>query len=215
MTTVHASLGRRLPIGAEIIPEGVHFRVWAPHHRRVALVARPDPQRDGSALTESMKRDEQGYFSVSIAQLAAGAHYGFRLDDDPQVLPDPASRYQPHGPDGLSQVVDPSSFAWTDRSWTGIETAGQVIYEMHVGTFTTQGTWNAAAAELEELSRFGVTVVEVMPVADFPGRFGWGYDGVCLFAPTRLYGAPDDFRRFVDRAHGCGVGVILDVVYNH
>jgi maltooligosyltrehalose trehalohydrolase len=141
--------------------------------------------------------------------------YGFRLDAKPRVLPDPASRFQPEGPEGLSQIVDPDGFHWTDSGWKGVPAHGQVIYEMHVGTFTPQGTWAAAMAELPELSRIGITVIEVMPVADFPGEFGWGYDGVCFFAPTRLYGLPDDFRRFVDRAHACGIGVILDVVYNH
>jgi maltooligosyltrehalose trehalohydrolase len=112
-------------------------------------------------------------------------------------------------------MIDPRRFAWTDFAWPGVSLEGQVIYEMHVGTFTPEGTWQAALDRLPELARLGITVLEVMPVADFPGRFGWGYDGVNLFAPTRLYGAPDDFRRFVDRAHALGVGVILDVVYNH
>jgi maltooligosyltrehalose trehalohydrolase len=112
-------------------------------------------------------------------------------------------------------VVDPSAFAWTDHEWRGVKIAGQVIYEMHIGAFTREGTWEAATRELEELADLGVSIVEVMPVADFPGRFGWGYDGVNLFAPTRLYGKPDDFRSFVDRAHALGIGVILDVVYNH
>ena len=111
-------------------------------------------------------------------------------------------------------MIDPSAFAWTDRGWRGAGLAGQVIYEMHVGAFTREGTWEAAGRELSELADLGVTVIEVMPVADFTGRFGWGYDGVNLW-PTRLYGRPDDFRRFVDRAHATGLGVILDVVYNH
>lgn len=206
---------RRLPIGAETSPDGVHFRVWAPDRRRVELVVCADPREKSGEKPMALVHEDDGYFSGHAAQLSAGARYGFRLDDDPQVIHDPASRYQPDGPDGLSQVVDPSAFAWSDQSWKGLGATGQVIYEMHVGTFTTEGTWQAAAAELPELSRFGVTVVEVLPVADFPGRFGWGYDGVCHFAPTRLYGLPDDFRRFVDQAHRCGVGVILDVVYNH
>jgi maltooligosyltrehalose trehalohydrolase len=112
-------------------------------------------------------------------------------------------------------VIDPSRFAWTDGTWRGVGLEGQVIYEMHVGTFTRRGTWEAAARELPELAALGITVVEVMPVAEFPGRFGWGYDGVNLFAPTRIYGEPDDFRRFVNEAHAAGLAVILDVVYNH
>ncbi|MBV9125246.1 MAG: malto-oligosyltrehalose trehalohydrolase, partial [Planctomycetes bacterium] len=124
-------------------------------------------------------------------------------------------RFQPQGPHGPSQVVDPGQFRWTDDSWPGVKVEGQVLYEMHIGTFTREGTWAAAARELPALAELGITVLEVMPVADFPGRFGWGYDGVDLFAPTRLYGSPDDFRRFVDQAHAAGLGVILDVVYNH
>jgi maltooligosyltrehalose trehalohydrolase len=112
-------------------------------------------------------------------------------------------------------VIDPGAFAWTDGAWPGVSREGHVVYEMHVGTFTTAGTWTAAAEELPELARAGITLVELMPVADFVGEFGWGYDGVDMFAPTRLYGRPDDFRAFVDRAHAVGVGVILDVVYNH
>jgi maltooligosyltrehalose trehalohydrolase len=112
-------------------------------------------------------------------------------------------------------VIDPDAFTWTDTRWPGVAREGQVVYEMHIGTFTTAGTWQAAAQELPELARAGITVVEVLPVADFAGDFGWGYDGVDFFAPTRLYGRPEDFRAFVDRAHSVGVGVILDVVYNH
>jgi maltooligosyltrehalose trehalohydrolase len=125
------------------------------------------------------------------------------------------SRFQPDGPHGPSEIVNPSAFAWADGQWPGISPDGQVLYEMHVGTFTPEGTWRAAAEQLEELAALGVTAVEMMPIADFAGRFGWGYDGVNLYAPTRLYGAPHDLRAFVDRAHAAGVAVILDVVYNH
>jgi maltooligosyltrehalose trehalohydrolase len=125
------------------------------------------------------------------------------------------SRFQPDGPHGVSQVVDPSRFSWADAGWRGIPREQLVIYEMHIGTFTPEGTWEAAARHLPALAELGITAVEMMPVAEFPGKFGWGYDGVDLFAPTRLYGSPDDLRRFVDRAHGLGLAVILDVVYNH
>src|SRR5262249_35177416 len=117
-----------------------------------------------------------------------------------------------HGP---SEVVEPDAYRWGDHAWKGARLPGQVIYELHVGTLTPEGTWAAAEGRLPDLVDLGATLLEVMPVADFPGRFGWGYDGVDLFAPTRLYGAPDDMRRFVDRAHQLGLGVILDVVYNH
>jgi maltooligosyltrehalose trehalohydrolase len=150
-----------------------------------------------------------------LAQAAAGTCYRFRLDDDQKPYPDPASRYQPAGPAGPSEIVDPTTFPWTDHDWRGARLAGQVIYELHVGTFTRAGTWAAAARELPELAHWGITCLEVMPVAEFPGRFGWGYDGVDLFAPTRLYGRPDDFRQFVNEAHAHGLAVILDVVYNH
>ena len=111
--------------------------------------------------------------------------------------------------------MDPSRFNWTDQDWKGVQLPGQIIYEMHVGTFTREGTWRAAAKELPELARIGITVIEMMPIADFPGEFGWGYDGVDLFAPCRLYGTPDDLRAFVNDAHSLGLAVILDVVYNH
>src|SRR5262249_16837781 len=144
------------------------------------------------------------------------SRYRFRLDGfDADSYPDPASRFQPEGPHGSSEIVDPSTFAWNDSTWEGVSLEGQVIYEMHVGTFTREGTWEAARARLRGLKELGVTVVEVMPVADFPGNFGWGYDGVGFFAPVAIYGRPDDFRRFVDEAHTLGIGVILDVVYNH
>jgi maltooligosyltrehalose trehalohydrolase len=158
--------------------------------------------------------EKHGYFSGVIPTARAGVRYRYRLDGG-DAYPDPASRFQPEGPHGPSQIVDPRSFRWTDAAWPGLSLPGQVIYEMHIGTFTREGTWAAAERELPELCSVGITVIEVMPVAEFPGRFGWGYDGVNLFAPTHLYGTPDDFRRFVDRAHGLGMGVILDVVYNH
>src|SRR4029079_15844413 len=161
-----------------------------------------------------LAREDEGYFSGTIAA-SAGDRYQFRLDAGEQRHPDPAARFQPDGPHGPSEIVDASSFAWTDRGWTGVSREGQVVYELHLGTFPRAGTWAAAAGELRELARIGITLIEVMPIAEFDGRFGWGYDGVDLFAPSHLYGRPDDFRRFVDTAHALGVGVILDVVYNH
>jgi maltooligosyltrehalose trehalohydrolase len=156
-----------------------------------------------------------GYFSGFHPHGKAGDLYWFRLDDDAARYPDPASRFQPQGPHGPSEIVDPSQFRWTDQGWRGPKLAGQVIYEVHVGTYTREGSFDALTRELPRIAELGVTVLELMPVADFPGRFGWGYDGVCLFAPTRLYGRPDDLRRLVDRAHAIGIAVILDVVYNH
>ncbi|MDI6851985.1 MAG: malto-oligosyltrehalose trehalohydrolase [Deltaproteobacteria bacterium] len=211
---------RRMPMGAEVMPEGgVHFRVWAPGRRKVEVVIEPpEPEPGAGPAGFALKAEKQGYFSGLFSHLNSGTLYRFRLDEEPSLYPDPASRFQPNGPHGPSQVIDPEEFAWNDQDWHGVnadDPRGQVIYEMHVGTFTKEGTWEAASRELPELAGLGVTIIELMPVADFPGRFGWGYDGVNLFAPTRLYGTPDDMRRFVDQAHTAGIGVILDVVYNH
>ncbi len=202
---------RRLPIGGEVAPRGgVNFRVWAPHRRRVAV------HIDGSVGSDvELAHEAGGYFSGWVAEAQESSRYCFLLDDEPTLYPDPASRFQPSGPHGTSQVIDPSRFEWSDQGWRGVHLPGQVVYELHLGTFTQDGTWAAAGDQLQELAALGVTVIEVMPVAEFPGRFGWGYDGVNLFAPSHVYGEPDDMRRFVDRAHACGLGVILDVVYNH
>lgn len=206
-------LARRLPVGAEWEPgRGTHFRVWAPGKRRVELCVEDEMGRGrGGAALEP---EPGGYWSGWAAEAAPGSLYRFALDGE-GPFPDPASRFQPAGPHGPSQVVDPGAYAWRERGWKGARLPGQVIYELHVGTFTPEGTWEAAASRLPALAELGVTLLELMPVADFPGRFGWGYDGVCLYAPTRLYGRPEDLKRFVDRAHGAGLGVILDVVYNH
>src|SRR4051794_23398872 len=198
---------RRRPVGAEPLDAGrTHFRVWAPARKRVAVVI-------GDAVTE-LSAEADGYFSAE-ANAGPGATYRFRLDEDDYLYPDPASRFQPQGPHGPSEVIDPGAFRWTDRTWKGLSPRGRVIYELHVGTFTPEGTWAAATEQLPRLAELGVNVVEVMPVADFPGRFGWGYDGVNLYAPCRLYGEPDAMRRFVDRAHASGLAAILDVNYNH
>jgi maltooligosyltrehalose trehalohydrolase len=170
-------------------------------------------ERGGETLT--LRPEAGGYFAGFSPGTRAGALYRYRLDGEDVLYPDPASRFQPDGPHGPSQVIDPGAFRWTDGDWRGAGPEGQVLYEMHVGTFTEEGTWAAAAVELPRLKELGVTCIEMMPVADFPGRWGWGYDGVNLFAPTRLYGNPDDFRHFVDAAHAIGIAVILDVVYNH
>lgn len=203
---------RRLPVGAELLTDTtLHVRVWAPGHRRVAVVL----EDCGHQNVVQLERESTGYFSGLIAPAMEGTAYRFRLDDDETLYPDPASRFQPDGPHGPSRVVDPSRFPWTDARWPGARIAGQVIYEMHIGTFTREGSWAAAARELGELAELGISCIELMPVAEFAGRFGWGYDGVDLFAPTHLYGEPDDLRRFVNEAHHHGLAVILDVVYNH
>src|SRR6478752_6758081 len=208
------SLSRRLPVGVEPHGEsGCHFRVWAADHEQVTLVIEGE---SGAVLEEvPLASEGDGYFSALAPAARAGTLYRYRLGASTSCFPDPASRAQPFGPHGPSQVVDPNAFVWTDQSWGGISLEGQVLYELHVGTFTPEGTWRAAMDHLQPLVDIGMTTIEMMPVAEFSGRFGWGYDGVDLFAATHLYGTPDDLRRFVDRAHGLGLGVILDVVYNH
>ena len=204
---------RRYPIGAEVIGEDqTHFRVWAPKARELDVVVEDGPMSERAFYPLTPEPD--GYFSI-VAKIGAGRRYWFRVNGGENFYPDPASRFQPEGPHGPSCVVDPRQFRWADPTWPGAELKGQIIYEMHVGTFTREGTWRAAAEQLPELGRIGITIIEMMPVADFPGNFGWGYDGVNLFAPSHLYGTPDDLRAFVDRAHSLGLGVILDAVYNH
>jgi maltooligosyltrehalose trehalohydrolase len=140
--------------------------------------------------------------------------YRYRVNGK-DSFPDPCSRFQPEGPHGPSLIVDPAAFRWSDREWSGIHMRGQVIYELHIGTFTPEGTFDAAIEQLDELKALGITVIEVMPVAEFPGRWNWGYDGVDLYAPAHVYGDHEAMKRFVDHAHHQGLGVILDVVYNH
>jgi len=201
---------RRLSGGVELRePTGGHARVWAPACSTIDLVL--DSERDHPV---PLTRQEDGFFEGVVERLAAGDRYWFRIDGD-RLRPDPVSRWQPEGPHGPSAVVDPASFAWTDAGWPGLGPAGQVLYEMHVGTFTPEGSWAAAAGRLRDLKELGVTTIEMMPIADFTGQFGWGYDGVNLYAPTRLYGTPADLCRFIDHAHREGLAVILDVVYNH
>lgn len=200
---------RKLSFGAEVIHGQINFRVWAPDKSRVDLVIE-QPEQAVISMT-----GEAGFLSAAIADPGQRVLYRFRIDGRDDLLPDPASRFQPEGPNGPSQVIDPSLFAWTDQGWSGPHLEGQIIYEMHIGTFTPEGTWASAARQLPELVQAGVSLLEMMPVADFAGSHGWGYDGVNLFAPTRLYGRPNDLRSFINTAHELGIAVILDVVYNH
>jgi maltooligosyltrehalose trehalohydrolase len=206
---VRAPTVRRIPIGAEVQPGGgVHFRLWAPTRRRVEVVLEPGGE------VVPLEAEGGGYWSALAPGARAGQRYRYRVDGE-GPFPDPASRFQPEGPHAPSEVIDPASFAWTDHGWEGLRMAGQVMYELHLGTFTPEGTWDGARGRLPHLRDLGVTAVELMPAATFPGTFGWGYDGVDLYAPYAGYGRPDDFRRFVDEAHRLGLGVLLDVVYNH
>ena len=199
----------RLPFGATIVPEGVHFRVWSPGSRQVEVLLQEEKE---TAVPLAAEAD--GYFSATVEGIGAGARYRYRIDGG-DAYPDPASRHQPDGVHGPSRVIDPTAYRWHDDEWKGVPLERLVVYEIHVGTFTPEGSFDAAAARLPFLAELGVTAVEVMPVADFPGARNWGYDGVNLYAPANCYGDPDAFRRFVDRAHALGLAVILDVVYNH
>jgi maltooligosyltrehalose trehalohydrolase len=203
---------RRRAWGAELDGHGgVTFRVFAPGRARVDVVLGDGPSPRVVALSAD---DAPGAWVGTVDDVGPGARYRFSLAGDAEPLPDPSSRFQPEGPFGPSEVVDPT-FRWTDAEFRGIARRGRVVYELHVGTFTPTGTWEAARERLPDLARLGVTVIEVMPVSAFAGARGWGYDGVFWFAPHQAYGRPEDFRRFVDDAHRLGLGVILDVVYNH
>jgi maltooligosyltrehalose trehalohydrolase len=199
---------RRLPIGVELDPEGgAHARVWAPKRKTVEFV---DESGGATALTG----ERNGYFSGRVAGAKAGTRYRFRLDGK-DSFPDPASRFQPGGPHGPSEIVDPKRFQWTDRDWNGATIDRQVISEIHIGTFTPEGTYRSAIEKLDHFVDVGITCIEIMPLNEFGGSFGWGYDGVNWFAPSHLFGSPDDLRALVDAAHARGIAVILDVVYNH
>jgi maltooligosyltrehalose trehalohydrolase len=199
------------PFGAEMGADGRwRFRLWAPSATTVALVLRPS---EGSAALElPMQREDDGWFAARTAA-PAGACYSFRIDGKIEV-PDPAARAN-DDVHGASRLVDPRAHAWHDRGWRGRPWHEAVIYELHLGTFTPGGTFRAALDKLDHLAALGVTFVELMPVAEFAGARGWGYDGVLWFAPESAYGTPDDLKAFVDAAHVRGLGVLLDVVYNH
>ncbi len=198
---------RRNPLGAYVTDQGVEFRVWAPKAEGVDVLL-------GNGRTFSLDKDAGGYFSGVTSSAIPGMTYRYRLDGG-RDFPDPCSRFQPEGPHGSSQIVDSSAYRWRDEDWPGVKMAGQVIYELHIGAFTKEGTFEAAIQELDGLKHLGVTLLELMPIAEFPGRWNWGYDGVCLFAPSHMYGDYDGLKRFVEAAHKRGLGVILDVVYNH
>jgi malto-oligosyltrehalose trehalohydrolase len=186
------------------------FSVWAPAAARVEVEAagRRNP------MAQDASGSSPGWWSADVPDAAAEIDYGFRLDDG-ELLPDPRSPRQPSGVNGPSRTYDHSAFSWTDRRWRGVPLPGSVIYELHVGTFTPEGTFDAAIERLDYLRQLGVTTVELMPVAAFPGGHGWGYDGINLWAVHEPYGGPDGLKRLVDACHARGLAVLLDVVYNH
>ena len=199
-----------MPFGAECLADGrVRFRLWAPKAREVGLCL-GEAKRGGALPMERAA----GWFELVTDQATAGTQYKFQIEGGLEV-PDPASRYQPQDVHGPSQVVDAASFEWQDQDWNGRRWEQTVIYELHVGTFTPEGTFAAVEKRLDYLAELGITAVELMPVADFPGKHNWGYDGALLFAPDSQYGRPDDLKRLVQAAHRKGLMVFLDVVYNH
>ena len=201
------SLGASLHLGAILQEGGTTFRVWAPRCRGVDVILEG---RKPEALTP---RDD-GVFERLVAGVSAASRYQYRLDGE-RYRPDPVSRFQPEGVHGPSVVVDPSRFPWTDQGFRGHALTDLVFYELHVGTFTAAGTFEAVIPHLPHLVDLGITAIEIMPVAEFPGSRNWGYDGVHLYAPQSTYGGPRGLRRLVDAAHAHGLSVFLDVVYNH
>jgi len=214
-TTASSQLGHRralqhaheMKFGTALTATGVRFRLWAPECDGVTL-------RLSGFTDRPMHRLPRGWFELEVDGAEPGMRYAFVLPDGTSV-PDPASRYQPDDVHGPSQVVDPRAFEWTDVGWRGRPWEETVIYELHVGTFTPEGTFRAAIEKLDYLVALGVTAVELMPLADFEGRWNWGYDGVLLFAPDATYGRPDDLKAFINAAHERSLMVFLDVVYNH
>ncbi|CAL1239582.1 malto-oligosyltrehalose trehalohydrolase [Candidatus Methylocalor cossyra] len=199
-----------MPFGAAVTAEGTRFRLWAPAATRVDLLL----EGPGESSELPMAALGEGWFQRVVAEAKPGTRYRFRLDGG-LCVPDPASRWNPDDVHGPSVVVDPRQFAWSDQGWRGRPWEEAVIYELHLGTFTPEGSFRAAADKLDYLVELGVTALEIMPVADFPGRRNWGYDGVLPFAPDASYGTPDDFKALIQAAHGKGLMVFLDVVYNH
>ncbi len=202
-----------MPFGAQLLPSGgARFRLWAPGAGQVELLRPAIGSRPERA--DAMATLGGGWFELRLERARAGQRYAYRIDGS-LVVPDPASRCNPDDVHRASQLVDPAAFDWPDAGWRGRPWHEAVIYELHIGCFTREGTFRAAIDRLDELVALGVTAIELMPVADFPGRRGWGYDGVLLYAPESSYGRPDDLKQLVAAAHARGLMVLLDVVYNH
>ncbi|MFL5258999.1 MAG: malto-oligosyltrehalose trehalohydrolase, partial [Hyphomicrobiales bacterium] len=194
--------------GTEIVSDGVRFRLWAPKHERIDIVIHEPDMRF------AMMASRAGWHTILVPEAGPGTLYRFVLPDGLEV-PDPASRFQPRDVHGPSEVIDPHAYRWRTTVWRGRPWETCVIYELHVGAFTPEGTFRAAVQHLDHLVALGVTAIELMPVADFPGKRNWGYDGVLLFAPDSSYGRPEDLKALIDAAHERQIALILDVVYNH
>ena len=191
---------------------GVHFSVWAPRAKRMRVRL----TSEGGERVHDLARDDNGVFEATVADARAGNDYAYLIDHNETPIPDPVSRWQPDGVHGRSRIVDPRAFQWTDSGWRGLAMRELVIYELHVGTFTRDGTFDAAIPFLRGLRRdLGITAIEIMPVAQYPGARNWGYDGVDLYAVQNSYGGPDGLKRLVNAAHAEGLAVILTAVYNH
>jgi len=209
MTGLAAMTARRF--GPAIEPGGVRFRLWAPAASEVGVILAPGAAGEAR---HALAPVGDGWFEALVAEAAPGTDYLFDAGGDLR-FPDPATRFQPDDALGASRVVDDDAYAWRETGWTGRPWAETVIYELHVGTFSPEGTFDGVRRRLDHLAGLGVTAIELMPVADFPGARNWGYDGVMPFAPDSAYGTPDDLKRLIDVAHGRGLMVFLDVVYNH
>ena len=198
-----------MPFGAQLQEDGTRFRLWAPKAQRVDLCL-----EEAKSMHLPLNSLGNGWFALTTSAAPAGSRYRFRIDGE-TLVPDPASRFQPEDVHGPSEVVNPQGFNWTDDWWPGRVWDEAVIYELHVGTFTPEGTFSAVEQKLDYLLELGITALELMPIADFPGRRNWGYDGVLLYAPDSSYGSPEDLKHLVQAAHSKGLMIFLDVVYNH
>jgi maltooligosyltrehalose trehalohydrolase len=206
----------QLPLGASVRQAGTRFRVWCPEAQKVEVVLYDEVGTEQAIHLLQPDAQNPGFYETVVERglAKAGLNYMYQLDGTKR-RPDPVSRYQPQGVHGPSQIIDPYAFEWSDRDWQGITAGKVVVYEAHVGTFTKAGTFTAMIEKLDYLAELGVTVLELLPVGDFPGRWGWGYDGVYLYAPANCYGQPDDLRNLINEAHKRGLAVFQDVVYNH
>ncbi len=196
--------------GAFIQAGKATFCIWAPEKSTIEVLL----GADATSQAISLERQENGYFTLTVPSLPVGTLYKYRVDGE-GTYPDPCSRFQPDGPHGASMLIERDAYRWHDAQWTGAQLRGQVIYELHVGTFTAAGTFDAAIDKLQHLQQLGITAIEILPIAECPGRRNWGYDGVQLFAPYHVYGDYEGLKRLVDAAHQRGIAVVLDVVYNH